>query len=545
ANLGRLLVDIRRPDQALAPLELAVRLRPDWPAVRGTLGNALAALGRIAEARSCLEAAAAQAADDPDILSNLGTVLQEQGAIEAALARYRRALALDPEHADAHYNFATALAAIGRPTEAEASFERALALDPDNTVAHSALIFVLDADPASTPARRSAERRAWAERFAQPLAAAIAPHANARDPERRLRIGYVAASFHRHSAAFLYGPVIRNHDKERFETVCYSASQFEDRITAELRAAAGQWREAYRLDDAELAAQIRADGIDILVDLSGHDAGNRLLTFARKPAPVQISAWGYVSGTGLAAMDYLLIDRWFIPAAARADYAERLIDLPSAFCYQPPPDAPEVAARPSDGPPVLGSLNRLAKVSDQALELWSRVLARLPEARLFLKDKTLGEAADRDALAERLRTFGIDPARAILRGGSSQRDHLAAYGEIDFALDPVPQGGGVTTLEGLWMGVPVVTQAVENLTGRASTAILSALGLTDWIADSAEAYVELAVAKCRDRAALTDLRTRLRPLLAGSVIGDAGAYTRAVEATYRDLWRRWCAGGKT
>jgi predicted O-linked N-acetylglucosamine transferase (SPINDLY family) len=506
-------------------------------------GMARHAEGRLDEAIAAYRAAIQANPEFAEAYSNLGVALKAKGELEQAEASYARAIALYPEFAAAHVNLGVVLHAQGQAAKAIASFERALALDPGHPAAHSNLIFARNFDPALDTAAQQAEHSRWYARHGAHLAVAIAPHGNAPEPERRLRVGYVSADFRDHSAALIFAPVLRRHDKAQFDVVCYSNSHREDATTDALRLAATLWRETASISDQDLAALIRADRIDILIDLSGHTAGNRLLVFARKPAPVQVSAWGHAAGTGLATIDALFSDAIMAPAEERHLFAERIVDLPCAIGYEAPEDAPAVSALPAtaNGHLTFGSLNHPSKISPAVLRCWAEILHAVPHSRLLLEDRAFDEAGQQDRMRAALAAHGVAGDRLILRGSSSRADHMAICGQIDVALDPFPYGGGITTCETLWMGVPAVTLHGRTATARIGASIMIALGLADWAARSEEEYVALALAKARDLAVLAELRQGLRARMGASAFADPERYARAVEAAYRMLWREWCA----
>jgi predicted O-linked N-acetylglucosamine transferase (SPINDLY family) len=580
--LGVLLLQTGRPEGAEPLIAEAVRRRPDVVDFRVSHGDALAALGRFDAAIASYEAALgldpasteartglrnahnnrgaarlragdAAGAEDAfrralaggsevaEIHNNLGIALARQGRLEAAVGAFARAVSLAPERAEIHRNLGLALLRQGRTPEARASYARAVALAPADAEAHSDLIFTLDLDPAATAGDAAAERHRWGARHGAPLVAA-APHANAPDPERRLRVGYVSADFRLHSAADVLAPVVLGHDREAFEVVCYSGVTEPDAVTARFRAGVDLWRETRDVPDAALAAMIRADAIDILVDLSGHSSGNRLPVFARRPAPVQATAWGHAGGTGLAAIGYAFADAVTVPPDARARFVEDIVELPAIVAYAPPAEAPAVAPLPAlaAGYPTFGCFNRLCKVGDPVLALWAYVLGAVPDARVLLKDPALDEASVRERVRARFAAQGGAPDRLDFAGGTSRSEHLAAWARVDIALDPFPHGGGVSALEGLWMGVPLVTLRGDAIAGRLGASFLAALGLTDWVAASPATYVAHAARGARDVDALAALRADLRRRLAASALGDHSAYGRAVEAAYRRMWRRYC-----
>jgi predicted O-linked N-acetylglucosamine transferase (SPINDLY family) len=317
----------------------------------------------------------------------------------------------------------------------------------------------------------------------------------------------------------------------------------EDDTTAKIRQAVDGWRSTLGISDDALSEQIRRDGIDILVDLSGHSEGHRLLVFARKPAPVQVTAWGHSTGTGLKTIDYFFADPSLVPQAERQFYAEEIFDLPSALCYEAPPYAPEVSALPATrGTPfTFGCLNRLEKITDKAIALWGRILRGVPDSHLLVKDKVLGYGPLRQQFLHRLRDIGgIAPERASLLGPTSHLEHLATFGRIDVGLDPMPQGGGVSTAEALYMGVPIVALRGTTVAGRLTASVLSLLQMQDWVAETEDDYVRIATQKREDLDALAGLRRQLRTRLTQSPYGDVENYVRAVERAYRSMWRRWC-----
>lgn len=314
----------------------------------------------------------------------------------------------------------------------------------------------------------------------------------------------------------------------------------EDHVTKKFKSWADVWRPVTMISDEDLSARIRADGIDILVDLSGHSKGNRLLTFARKPAPIQVTIG---TGNGMPEIDYLLSDPVTTPAEARSLFAETIYDLPCAVAFDAPDYAPDVAQLPAlaRGQVTFGCLNRLSKVSPAALDLWARIVLAVPRSRLLLKDTSLDNPDIRARTKEMLGSFGLDDTQIELRGATSHREHLAVYNEIDIALDPFPANGGITTWEALWMGAPVVTKlGAATVSSRISGAIFTAIGLKEWIAEDDEGYFALAVKSASDLDALAKCRRELRERILSSAAGNPELATRALEAAYRDMWRKWC-----
>jgi protein O-GlcNAc transferase len=542
-NLGDLYRARNRLDEAEAMLRRALALAPGNLGGRLNLAVTLHDLNRLDEALAECDEVAAKAPNVPVVHLNRAAILRALNRLADAEAACRRCLELDPDMRPALTSLGAVLMAAGRIAEAVEAFAAALHIAPDDRNAHSNLIFALDLLPGTSPAIQQGERQRWWAIHRPLEAAALAP-ANDRDPDRRLRVGYVSSDFRRHSAAIVFAPVLLNHDSAAIELVCYSATGGEDDVTGRFRRRADLWRDIHGLSDTQLAELVRADGIDILVDLSGHSAGNRLGTFALKPAPIQVTAWGHANGTGLAAMDVLFADPVAIPAAERPLYAETIIDLPGLLCFEPPAEAPPVAPRAADSPPVLGFFGRAAKVSDETIALWARVLQALPACRLLLKDRAFDDAATRARIADAFARAGIEPARLDIRGGSGRAEHLAAHGDVDVVLDPVPHGGGVTTFEALWMGVPVVTLPHPTLAGRLTASILSGLGLTDGITADPDGFTAAITTLMADHDRRAELRRTLRQRMIASPLCDGMTYARAVEAAYRRLWRSWCADGR-
>ncbi|NYZ12319.1 tetratricopeptide repeat protein [Azospirillum sp. RWY-5-1] len=541
-NLGTAFGELARLDASLQLAQRAVALDPANADHHLALGNALQARRLFGAAQAAYRAALARRPAFPEAYGNLGMAQLRAGRPTDALRSLAAAAVLRPDDRTQYANLGLTLKDIGRVSEALTAYRRALAVDPGWTETHSDLIFTMDFDSTATTADLQAERRRFNERHAVPLRAVRRPLRNDPDPERRLRVGHVSADFRVNSAAFAFGPVLRLLDRSRFEVVCYSGVTVEDAMTREFRMMATLWRDTAGLGDEALAERIRADGIDVLVDMSGHSSGNRLAVFARRPAPVQLSGWTHPHGIGLETMDAVFSDTVTIPAAERHLFMEQVWDLPCCIGFEAPSYAPPVVAPPSQasGRITFGCLNRLSKVTPPVIALWARLLRACPGTALLLKDKALGDPAERERLHSAFAAHGVDPERLRLLGGSAHADHLAAYGQVDIALDPFPLGGGITTMESLWMGVPVVTLLDRKPPGRVAGAIEASLGMGDWVATDEDAYIAIATAKAADPAALAPLRAGLRRHFAASPVGDFAQYTRAVEDAYRNLWRRWC-----
>jgi predicted O-linked N-acetylglucosamine transferase (SPINDLY family) len=527
----------------------SLQLQPLDSRIWCNFGAELNATGRAAEA----ERAYRRALDlDPAMAHawyNLGTLLHNGNSLEEAERCYREAIALvdaDGERwlwAMLRNNLGLLLQNQGRQQDAVQMYRQALAEQPQQAGLHSNLLFVLIGLPGADPQQVLAEHRAWGERFADPLTMAAAAHDNVPDPERVVRIGYVSADFRRHAVARYMEPVLRHHRSGRFEVYCYSNCARPDAVTRQLQELSGHWRDIAAWDDLQAAQQVRDDRIDILVDLSGHTEGNRLLLFARRPAPLQMTWLGYLGTTGMAAFDYRITDPHVDPEGmADACYRERLLRLPQAIvCYQPPAEAPAVGALPAlqNGHVTFGSFNSYAKINAETMRAWAKLLARLPQSRLRVVGVPAGAALER--LLEACEREGVYADRIDAIGRLPYPEYWAQYLQVDLALDPYPYNGGTTTLDSLWMGVPVISLAGAAGVSRCAASHLGNVGLTELIAHSWDDYVRIGVELAADLPRLAQLRAGLRARMRASPILDAPRFTAALEALYREAWRAWCA----
>ena len=507
----------------------------------GSLAVALEALGRLDEAEPACRRAVELRPDFAPHHDHLGMVVHLRGRLDEAVSHHRRAIELEPASAEAHNNLGNAFQALGRLDAAAEAYLRAVELKPDLAYADCNRLLCLTYSPALSPEALLAEHRDWDRRHAP--ATTPKTFANDPDPERRLRIGLVSADFLMHPVGFFLARVLAARARSAVELFCYDNTPAPDAVTAELRALADQWRPIAGLSDDDAEAMIREDRIDILVDLAGHTGDNRLLLFARKPAPVQASWLGYPSTTGLSAIDYLIMDAVAVPPGEERWCSEAVVRLPHGrFCYAPPDYAPAVADRPDVGPVVFGSFNNLTKVGPEVVRLWAEVLKAAPGSRLMLKSKSLAGAETRDRWTGAFAEAGIGPERLELRGLSPHLGMLAEYGDIDIALDPFPFCGGTTSCEALWMGVPVVTLPGERPASRQTLGFLQTLGLDELVADSEADYVRIASGLAADPARRAELRRELRPRMAASPLCDGARFAAALEAAFRRMWRGWCAG---
>jgi protein O-GlcNAc transferase len=541
----------RRGDPAGAG-DLCARVLARAPGHVGALclsGLIHGAGGDLATAAERLARAWALAPGRPEIAYHLGLAQFEQHRYEEAGKSFAAALALAPGRAEAlralghvHWN-------LGRYAEARARFAQALESEPaDMSNVHN-LLFCACYDPGLTGPALAELHREWGRRYLEGLPdPGAVRHANPPNPERVLKVGYLSPDFRRHPVTVFLRPILATHDRSRVETYAYANVARPDDATAEMRAACAHWRDVTRLDDAALAERIRADGIDVLVELAGYSGGTRLRVLGRRPAPVQVSYLGYPATTGLPVVDWRLTDAVADPPGTEVLYTERVARIEGGFCcYKPLPEMPEPGPPPAlaRGHVTFASLVHNTKVNPAGIALWARVLHAVPEARMLVFRHTLAAESTRARYLEEFARHGIGPDR--VRIGWEQPPHaegrsFAVYRDVDIVLDVVPFTGHTSTCEALWMGVPVVTLAGTEFRGRLSAAVLDMAGRGEWVADTADGYVAVAARLAGDVAGLARLRRELRGRLAASRLMDAAAHTRALEDAYRAMWRAWCAG---
>ena len=520
SNLGNALKDQGKLEEAIAAYRKAVSINPDLAEAHSNLGNALRDQGKLDEAVLACRQAIRSRPDYAEAHCNLGNALRDQASSTRRSVAYRQAIGIKPDYAEAHSNLGVALADQGKHDEAIAALRQATSIEPNLAEAFSNLLLCLNYDNKSTADRLCVAHREWDERYGRPVSRLTA-YANDHEVGRRLRIGYVSPDFRTHSVAYFLEPLLKEHDRQAVEVFCYAEVKRPDTVTTDLQGLADHWRMTVGLSDDELAERIRADGIDILVDLAGHTANNRLRVFARKPAPVQVTWLGYPNTTGLEAIDYRLVDAVTDPVGdADACASETLVRLEGGFlCYGALKDAPEPIVPPclKTGTVTFGSFNNPAKLSAATLEVWAKLLSRLPQARLLLKGEPFADAPTRALFLARLGERGVAAERVELVAWLPiAATHLALYHRVDIALDPFPYNGTTTTCEALWMGIPVVTLRGDRHAGRVGASLLTQIGLTDLIANSVEEYLEIAVALARNPERLSDLRRVLRPRMAAS-----------------------------
>jgi len=554
-SLGTVLKEQGKLDEAIDCYRRALALDPNYADAHNSLGIGMQEQGRPADAIACYQRALQLKPDMPEAHSNLGNVFRDDGQLTAAITCYQRALQLKPDMHEAHNNLGNAYKDQGRLDEALASYRRALEIKPDFAEAHSNLVFAMQYRPGVTLAelaaahqefnrRQAAGLRArpplppgegWGEGSRGGQSSAVeglqgpVPLSPTLSRKGTLRLGFVSPDFCQHPVGYFLIRTLENLDRGAAEIVCYSDRTGKDRMTARFQAVAATWRDVLGRHDDRLAAQIRDDRIDVLFDLAGHTARNRMLTFARKPAPVQVTWIGYEGTTGLSAIDYLLADRYMVPEQFEPLYCEKVLRLPDCYlCFDPPEESPTVGPLPAmrAGYVTFMSCNNLAKVNAEVVAAWSEILHCVASAKLLLKYRGLEDAGLRLLYVDRFAAYGIPADRLVIEGWSPLAELLSAHNRVDIALDPFPFAGGVTTCNALWMGVPVVTWPGETFASRHSLSFLANVGITETIAGSREEYIDLAVSLASDLQRLAALRAELRPRMAASPLCDGKRFAR-------------------
>ena len=583
-NLGNCLMELGRYDESLDAYRRVLAIKPQFYPAHNNIANAYRRMGRLPEALVEFDLALAANPDFAEGHNNRGVALMEMGRGLEAIAAFERALEVRPEYSDplvnlANYwrdhgqltrsvqllrralaikgnspwtwnNLGCVLSDLGMVGDAIACYSKSLELMPDNYHAHSNLLLNMHYLPQFSPQQIFHEHRRFAAVHEPSVAALRRPHSNTRDPERPLRVGYVSSDFRRHSVAFFLEPVLERHHRSQVELFCYSDVPRPDDYTERFRKLAGAgWRGLCGASHAGFAEMVRRDGIDILVDTGGHTANSRLMSFAAKPAPIQVTWIGYPDTTGLDAMDYRITDaETDPPGGTESWHSERLMRLPETFlCYRPAADIPDVGPAPvaSGKPFTFGSLNNMSKIGPETIAVWSQILHQARGTRLLIKNKALAESELRDWVLERFAEHEIGPERLILKSPTPGiQGHLSTYSLVDLALDTFPYHGTTTTCEALWMGVPVLTLAGDAHVARVGCSLLRHAGLADHITFTAEDYIAKAVQLAANWREWAALRVQLRPRLARSPLMDEERFVVRLEEAYRMMWRAWCAGGQ-
>jgi len=570
-NLGLVCSTLGQLNDAEEAFRAVLRIEPGAPEARLHLGDILLRTARIPEGILIFQAYVEQFPSDPRGMYNYGLALANAGQAGTATEWFHKALKLKPKYAEAHNALGLALEILGRKDDAVYHYEQAVkekpeladawsnlgtnlteqglgqeaekcvrqsqAVRPNAPAVHSNLLLLLNYSSRYTPEQVRDEHLLWAERFASPVSPSPRPH-EPHDPERKLRIGYVSADFRTHPVGAFLEMLLTHHDRDEFTVFAYPQEMRSDATTERLRQLADHWRPITGVNDREAAEQIDRDGIDVLIDLSGHTAGNRLMTFAYRPAAVQATVFAYPNTTGIGAMDYRITDPVSDPPGATEHlYSEQLLHLPDvAWIYPKPLEAPPVGPLPAAGKKqfTFGCLNNAAKISDDCLELWANLVRSVVGAKLIVL--TSGAKSSEKRLTDRFVKAGILRERLQLVARLPRDRYFEMYNSIDMALDPFPYNGGVTTCDALWMGVPVLTLGGTNYASRQGVMQLLQMDLSEFVADSPQTLIDLAKMWTSKRTELAVIRAGLRDRLAASPLMDAAKYVRNLEAAVRAAW---------
>lgn len=575
-NLACCLTELGEKPESITHYLATLAIDPEHKQALNNLGNLLTGMGHHKDALKRFQQLLAINPDHLNALGMAGTLLGELGKKEEGLIQLKKALEQNPNHwgfrvkyadllhkshhltdAIEHYNIAQKqkpdnrllnnIASIqvkqGLTREAMNNFKKSQAdLTGDGKALIQSNIIMcqhyLDGDPVK--AKAAIEK--WAALFPSRQKKERS-FSNTPDKNRRLKVGYVSADFRVHPVGFFMIPVFHNRDRKNFDLYCYSNTRQIDGVTAFLKKHSDHWRETMTWSDGKLTETIINDGIDILIDLAGHTAHNRLGVFADRAAPVQISAGGHFCSTGLPQIDYLVCDDKHVPEQLEHYITEKPLRLPDSYtCYGPPSTQQVPGHCPFEdrGYITFGSFNNLAKISDHCIRLWSKVLNAVPKSRLLLRTQALTDKGTSDRLLARFKAEGFPVDRLIMEGGAPHQDFIQSYRDVDIALDTTPYSGGLTTLEALWMGVPVMTLTGETFASRHSTAHLKNCGLDQLIAATEKDFVSIATTLCADQEALKTLKTGLRDRLSNSPLCDGKGYTKNLEQALRHVWQDWC-----
>jgi predicted O-linked N-acetylglucosamine transferase (SPINDLY family) len=539
-NLGLALNEQGRTIEAEASFRRAVELKADYAEAYNNLGSVLAAHGRLPEAERNYRRAITIEPDYVGALNNLGVTLKQQGRLAEAETCCRMALAVNPKHSGAHHNLGLILGDQGRFDEAEASLRQALSFRPDFADAFGNLLFILNYHPDRSAQDIFRDYQEYDARIGLQFRSSWCAHANDRNLERRLRVGYVSPDFRRHSCRSFLEPLLANHDKTRVEVFAYAALADEDEVTARYRSYVDRWIPTNGMTHDAVAKRIRDDGIDILVDLAGHTAGNLLPVFARKPAPISVSWLGYCYTTGLSAIDYYLTDKVCAPPGSDALFAEQPWRMATpCLVYQPTIEMGEVGTLPfvKRGYITFGTLTRSIRINHRTLRVWAELLKAVPGSRLLIDSRSYKYPAEQQQLASRFAEHGISRERLEIGFHSPPWDVLRS---IDIGLDCFPHNSGTTLFESIYMGVPFITLAGRPSVGRIGSSVLQGMSRAEWIAESEADYVAKAAALARDPVRLAEIRAGLRDEMERSPLRDEAAFTRKMEAAYREMFANWC-----
>lgn len=544
-NTATVYIKCNKIYEAIKSYQQAIMIKPDYVSAIIGLGDALSDAGEYKDGELCLRRALDIRPDDPLIHHSLGLILMNQRRLSEAVSSYKKALDLDPDHDFAHCNIGNILLKLGNRDEAILLYQRAMELKPHIHYYFSNLLLALHYSEHITPTEIYAQHKKWSEKYALPLKYLLEPHTNDTSSSKKIRIGYVSPDFTRHPVSNFFEPLLASHDRSDFEIFCYSNVKRADIMTEHLKDMADNWRDIFNITDEDVAEMIRSDKIDILVDLAGHTAFNRMMLFARKPSPIQVTYLGYPNTTGLETMDYRITDSYADPPGKTEHlHSEELVRLPHSFlCYQPPENTPNIGEPPSlkNGYVTFGSFNNRSKITPDMVRVWAEIVNMIPDSRLIFKFNFSSDPLAQRFLWDILDQANIPKNRVELYDNTlSKEAHLDLYNKVDIALDTFPYNGTTTTCEALWMGVPVITLHGEVHVSRVGLSILSTIGLTELVVGSKRDYIYKAVGLAADIEKRLYLRSNLQSLMRSSPLMDAKEFTQALEHEFRKMWTRWC-----
>lgn len=542
-NLGNSQMAQKKFNDAADSFRNAVRLNPSYAAAYNNLGNAHTARGEIAPAIENYRAAIRLQPSFAMAYNNIAIVLMEQGQLQEAYAAARRALQIRPDFTEALFSISNICINQGDANIAIEYLQRLLEIEPDHYKAHTYLLTMMHYASQYSAEQLFSVAQEWAARNTHPRFS-LPPTIHSADPQRPLRVGYVSGDFYNHPVGYFIEAVFAHHDRLRYEVFCYYNHDRQDDLTSRLQNNVDCWQNIADETNEMIISRIQRDDIDILVDLSGHTDRNRLLVFSHKPAPIQVTWLGYFDTTGLSSIDYIIGDRFVIPPEEEVYYTERVVRLPDAYlCFSSPDFDIEVGPLPAlmNGKITFGCFNYPAKINELVITCWSNLLRSLPQSRLYLKYRSFGDNGVRQRYLNFFAQQGIPEERICFSGYSPRHDYLETYREIDIALDPFPFNGCTTTMESLWMGVPVITLRGDRYVSHMGETILKHLGLEEYVAKSEDAYIANAIALASDLPRLAALRNGLRQRLLDSPLCDGAGFSRSLEAAYRRMWETLCS----
>ena len=546
-NLGKIYKKLGNLSEAAKNYKQAFELKPGSAELAFELGDILHDQGRYQESVAAFERAIELNPQHIKAYNNLGILYSDSGRLSEARECYKKVLEINPDVFEAYNNMGNIYKDMGSHEKALEQYEKALSLSPDYADANSNYLLCLNYQTEITQEDIFNAHKKWGLQRLSHLDITQPAYKNTFNPDRRLRIGYVSPDFRNHSVARFIEPVFANHNKDKFEIYAYSNSLQSDGFTERFKSVTDHWRDITFKNDEDAAEIIHEDNIDILIDLAGHTARNRLSVFFFRPAPLQLTYLGYPATTGLPAIQYRLTDTWADPPEISDQYyTETLIRLPHGFlCYQPPDENIDITELPGLTEPVtFGCFNNYAKINLPLIKLWSSILKQLPESRLLLKASQFRDAELCESVLHYFEEQGINISRVeLVRLVESFEDHMSLYNKVDIALDTYPYNGTTTTCEALWMGIPVISLAGNSHHSRVGVSILSATGLPEFIAESPDNYVGIALSLANDKTKLSDYRKNIRGKVRKSSLTDARQFTLDLEQVYSDIWKKLCESG--